>query len=178
MLESKRAKKDAPFGWRHGLGSFIDAAGVRGLPSLHRNGPFSFYNCDIRYLSSVGLISLWSTLVFLLLHILVLTHPHLLHNPWPKLKHAEQSRQVFSNRPEHSVLRVLTFHPGWTWGGIVRAPRAPPRPEHNTDTDEPSCAASQRNAESSHKGARENKRASDILAGRRDAERHEKLVEV
>lgn len=101
--------------------------------------------------------------------------PPPLHNSWPKVKHAEQCRQVFSNRPEHSVLRVLTFHPGWTWGGIIWAPWAPPRPEHNTD--ELSSAESRRNAESSHKGARENKQVGDIIADK-ETRGHEKVVEV
>lgn len=90
------------------------------------------------------------TSVYSLLHILDLT-PHLpLRNPWPKLKHAEQSRQVLSNRPEHSVLRVLTFHPGVN-GRRHRSgappPPAPRRPEHNTDPTSRVARQSQRHAE-------------------------------
>lgn len=111
-------------------------------------------------------------------------HPHLPHlplcNPWPKLKHAEQSRQVLSSRPEHSVLRVLTFHPGVN----VRQHRSGPPSSSSAETgtqhrpDEPSCAASQRHAKKFSSRSRwENKQASDITA---DAEtrRREKLVEV
>lgn len=55
-------------------------------------------------------------------------------SPLPELKHAERSRQVFSSRPERSVLRVLTFHPGWTWGGTGHPPQSPAETQNTTPT--------------------------------------------
>lgn len=59
-------------------------------------------------------------------------HRSLMSPPLPKLQHTERSRQVPSNRPERSVLRVLTFHPWWTWGGDARGPQALRTRDQNT----------------------------------------------